>query len=133
MLEFAKKGLYLGLGLATLTKDKIQSFAKEVAEKTRMTEEEGKKFAEFLDEESQKARESLRQNIQQIVDATIGQLPWKKKIAELEARVQALEKAMGIEPAVAEETAETETVEAEQTEPAEAQDEKQDETAKDDA
>ncbi len=98
MLDFAKKGFYLGLGLATLTKDKVQSFAKEVAERTKMTEEEGKKFAQYLDSESQKARESLKENIQQVVQATVGRLPWKRRIDELEARITALESAMGIEP-----------------------------------
>ncbi len=116
MLDFAKKGFYVGLGIATLTKDKIQSFAKEVAERTKMTEEEGRKFVEYLEEESQKAKESLTRNIQEIVDATLGKLPWKRKIEALENRVAALEKALGIESGAAEEAAES----AEAGEPAEA-------------
>ena len=98
MLEFAKKGFYLGLGLATMTRDKVQSFAKEVAERTKMTEEEGKKFAQYIDAESQKARESLKESVQQIVGATVGRLPCRRQLKELEARVAALEAAMGIEP-----------------------------------
>lgn len=97
MLDFAKKGFYLGLGMATLTRDKVQSFAKEVAERTKMTEEEGKKFAHYIDAESQKARESLKENIQQVVQATVGRFPYGRQLKELETRVAALEAAMGIE------------------------------------
>ncbi|NOY81390.1 MAG: hypothetical protein GXP31_10350 [Kiritimatiellaeota bacterium] len=109
MLDFAKKGFYLGLGLATLTKDKVQSFAKEVAERTKMTEEEGKKFAQYLDAESQKARESLKENIQQVVHATVGRLPWRRRIEELETRIAAIESAMGIQPKPGGEPAQSET------------------------
>ena len=98
MFDFAKKGFYLGLGLATMTKDKVQALAKEVAERTKMTEEEGKKFAQYIDVESQKARDSLKENIQQLVEATAGRLPCRRQLKELEARVAALEAAMGIDP-----------------------------------
>lgn len=117
MFEFAKKSLYMGLGLATMTKDRIESFAKDAAKYTKMTEDEGRKFAKFLQEESEKARADLESNVEGMVDKALKRTPCMKRIEKLEARIEALEAEQGIETAEkAEDAPEAEEVEAEKSE-----------------
>ena len=49
----------IGIGVATLTKEKLEELQKEVVEKGRMTREEGLDFVEGLRRRSEKAREQL--------------------------------------------------------------------------
>ena len=95
MLDFAKKGLYVGLGIASLTKEKLEDFAKEFAEKAKMSEEEGRKFADYLADESKKGREGLKQMVETAVQGTVDRLPYSRKIEKLEARVAVLEELLG--------------------------------------
>ncbi len=96
MFEFAKKGLYVGLGLANLTKEKAEAFAKEFAQRADLTEEEGKKFAEYLQGESRKASDGLKETVDNLVKAAVRRLPCCRKCAQLEERIAALEAAAGI-------------------------------------
>ena len=74
MFEFAKRGLYVGLGLANMTKEKVESFAQEFAKQAKLSEEEGKKFAEYLQAESKKASAELKQNVDKLVEAAVNKL-----------------------------------------------------------
>jgi len=98
MFDFARKGFYLGLGLANATKEKIESFAKEFAKEAKLTEEEGRKLANFLHGESKKAGESLKETVDGLVEAAVKRMPCRRGIKELEARIAALEEAVGITP-----------------------------------
>ena len=98
MLDFAKKSLYVGLGLATMTKEKLEAFAKEAADYAKLSEEEGRKLAEFLQTEAKKARENLRENVDGLVKGAVNSLPSKGRVHRLEQRIAALEKAVGITP-----------------------------------
>ncbi len=48
MLDLIKKTMMTGLGLALLAKDEVEDLAKEVVEKGKMTEKEGRKFFDDL-------------------------------------------------------------------------------------
>ena len=94
MFEFAKKGLYIGLGLASMTKDKADEFAKEFAKRAKVSEDEGRKFADYLKDESKKAEKDLKKNVEKIVEKTVGKMPCMKKIDALEERIAELEAAL---------------------------------------
>jgi len=96
MLDFAKRGLYVGLGLAYTTKEKVEAFAKEFAARSKLSEEEGRKLAEYLQAESKKASESLKETVEQLVQKAAKRLPCDRRFQGLEARLAALEKAAGI-------------------------------------
>ncbi len=98
MKEFFKKSMYVGLGLANMTKDKIEALAKEMANYSKMSEEEGKKFAEFLQTESKKASAGLKETIDKTVQGAMKTLRFKCRLTRLEERVAVLEKAAGIVP-----------------------------------
>jgi polyhydroxyalkanoate synthesis regulator phasin len=96
MREFFSKSMYIGLGLANMTKEKIENFAKEIAKQSEMSETEGHKFVEYLQGESQKARTELNKTVESVVQAAIKRMPCMAKISALEERVAALEAAAGI-------------------------------------
>jgi polyhydroxyalkanoate synthesis regulator phasin len=101
MREFFSKSMYIGLGLANMTKEKIENFAKEIAKQSEMSETEGHKFVEYLQGESQKARTELNKTVEGVVQAAIKRMPCMAKISALEERVAALEAAAGIVPEAA--------------------------------
>jgi polyhydroxyalkanoate synthesis regulator phasin len=50
MLDLMKKTMLTGIGLALLAKDEMEELAREVVEKGKMTEKDGKKFLNDLQE-----------------------------------------------------------------------------------
>ena len=59
MKEILKSILYTGIGAAFLTKEKIEEIQKDLSEKGKLSQEEGKQFMEELRLKSEKAREQL--------------------------------------------------------------------------
>ncbi len=90
-----KKSIYLGLGLASLTKDKLAAVAAEVAKTAKLSEDEGRKLAGELETESQKAREQLKIQIDNLVEAAAKRLPCCQKLTAIEQRLAKLEAALG--------------------------------------
>ena len=93
MLESLKKALYAGVGLAFVTRDKIEEMAKKLAEEAKLSEGEGKKLVdEFL-----KKSEDAKAALEKMVSATVGSaldrldIPKRSELKALEARIAALE------------------------------------------
>lgn len=96
MFDLVKKGMYIGLGLASMTKDKIEAVAKDVAEKAKLSEEDGRKFAAELEDEAKKAQEQLRNTVEGMVQAVMKKMPCDKKFNAVEQRLAALEAKCGV-------------------------------------
>ncbi len=79
MIELVKKTLLTGIGVAALSKEKIESLAKEVAEKGKLTEQEGKEFVDQLLNRSEEAREELQAQIEAKVRAVLEKMDVAKK------------------------------------------------------
>jgi len=94
MLDLVKKGVYIGLGLASLTKEKVETIASEMAKSAKLSETEGRRLAEYLQEEAQKSRESLKHTVEGMVASALTKVPCASKIEELEKRLAALEAAL---------------------------------------
>jgi polyhydroxyalkanoate synthesis regulator phasin len=71
MLDLMKKAIFTGLGLAFMTKEKIEEFSKELVEKGRLSETEGKEFIDELQNKSEEARKKLREQIENAVNNTL--------------------------------------------------------------
>jgi polyhydroxyalkanoate synthesis regulator phasin len=71
MLDLMKKAIFTGLGLAFMTKEKIEEFSKEIIEKGRLSDTEGKKFIDELQNKSEEARKKLQEQIQSAVNHTL--------------------------------------------------------------
>ena len=93
LFETLKKTLYAGVGMAFLTREKIEDMAKKLAEEAKLGETEGRKFIdEFL-----KRSEDAKTSLQRAVDAGVSSALERMNVARdrdlkaLEARVKALE------------------------------------------
>ncbi len=99
MLDIVRKTLLLGIGLAAMTRDKIEEVAKKIAEEDKLSEEEGRKLAEDLLNQSDEARKNLKEQVEKFVDNTLDKLKSqsRKDLQNLEERVAKLEKLQKLE------------------------------------
>ena len=97
MIEAIKKAFLTGVGLATMSKDKIEEWAKTLANEAKMAEEEGKKFVDDILKQSDTSKKNVEEQITNITKKTIDSLglnskseikELKKKIAELEKKLR---------------------------------------------
>ena len=99
MLDIVRKTLLLGIGLAAMTRDKIEEVAKKIAEEDKLSEAEGRKLAEDLLNQSDEARKNLKEQVEKFVDNTLDKLKSqsRKDLQNLEERVAKLEKLQKLE------------------------------------
>ncbi len=79
MIELVKKALLTGVGVAALSKEKIEDLAKDIVEKGKMTEQEGKKLVDQLLSSSEDARQDLQKQIEDKVQAVLDKMDLAKK------------------------------------------------------
>jgi polyhydroxyalkanoate synthesis regulator phasin len=92
MLDFMKKAMFTGLGLAFMTKERIEEFSKEIIEKGRFSETERKEFIDELQKKSKEARKKLQEQIQSAVNTTLKNMniATKDDISRVEKRLAKL-------------------------------------------
>ena len=95
MLDTIYKTFLVGVGLAVATKEKIDAHIKELVEKGKLSEKEGRDLAEDLLKKSKQARKDLQKEVEKRVGEILHklQIPSKKDIEKLTARVKKLEAA----------------------------------------
>ncbi len=93
MLDLLRKSVLIGIGLAAMTKDKVEELAKKIAEENNLSEEEGRKLAQDLLKRSDEARENLKSQVEKLVKSTLEKLdiPSRADLQELEERIKKLE------------------------------------------
>lgn len=93
MLDSLKKALYTGLGLALLTGDSIKKMGKEIADKSNLSEEEGKKLVDEMIKRSEEAKTGLKAQVRKYVDETVTKLNLasKEEVEDLKKRISKLE------------------------------------------
>ena len=96
MFDFIKKTLLTGVGLAAMTKDKIEELAKELTEKGKLTEKEGKELVDDLLKKSEKAKKDLEKDIEKVVKDTMKKMNIAsgEELSNLTKRVKKLETAL---------------------------------------
>jgi polyhydroxyalkanoate synthesis regulator phasin len=96
MKEMLKNVVYAGLGAAFLTKEKIEELTKDLIEKGKMSQEEGKQFVDELLRKSEKAKDQLDLWINKRVEDRISQLnlATKDEVAELRRKIEELQVAL---------------------------------------
>ena len=92
MKEILKSILYTGIGAAFLTKEKIEEIQKDLSEKGKLSQEEGKQFMEELRLKSEKARDQLDLWVNKRVEERVHQLNLvtKDEIADLQRKIDEL-------------------------------------------
>jgi len=95
MLDAIHKMFLAGVGLAAMTKDKIDEHVKELVEKGKLTEKEGREIAEDMLKKSKQAKEDLEKQVEKQVRQTLQalQIASKEDVEKLTARIEKLEAA----------------------------------------
>ncbi|HID70391.1 MAG TPA: hypothetical protein EYP35_08030 [Desulfobacterales bacterium] len=91
MIDLVKKALLTGVGVATLTKDKIEEVAKDFIEKGKMTEKEGRVFVDDLVSRSEESRVEFQKQIESRVQKILEKMDLAKK-SEVDALKLEIEK-----------------------------------------
>ena len=93
LFDTLKKTLYAGVGMAFLTRDKIEEMAKKLAEEAKLSETDGKKFIDEMLKKSEDAKASFDRTVNAAVSAAMEKLDLARKsdLNALESRIKALE------------------------------------------
>ncbi len=74
MLELMKKTVFAGIGMAAMTKDKIEEVSKECIAQGQLSEKEGEKFVAELLQRSEESREELKSQVEQAAESLIDKM-----------------------------------------------------------
>jgi polyhydroxyalkanoate synthesis regulator phasin len=96
MNDLLRKVVLTGIGLATLTKEKIEEVVKDVVEKGKLSEKEGKEFVDELLKKSEGAKEKVEGQIEKALQATLRKmnLVTRDEFSKLEKQIKQLKKAV---------------------------------------
>ncbi len=96
-MDAFKKAIMLGLGIASLTRDKLAEITDEMVEMGKMSEDEAQKFIEKIQAELHKAQGSFNEKVEDIVDKAVDKMPCHKiwedvneRLARIEEKLDAL-------------------------------------------
>lgn len=95
MKELLKDILYLGAGAAFMTKEKLEELRKELVEKGKMTQEEGKQFVDELLQRSEDVKGDIEKKVKEAVDEQMKKMniATLNDIDELRAEIEKLKSA----------------------------------------
>ena len=94
MFDFIKRAVFFGAGLASMTAEKVEEAVSEIVKRGELTEKQGRELVQDLMERSTKARKDLTERVDKMIQDTLQKLniPTRREIDELKARVEQLEK-----------------------------------------
>jgi polyhydroxyalkanoate synthesis regulator phasin len=92
-MDILKKTLVTGIGLAYLTKEKVEELAKEMIEEGKLAAGESKQFIDDLLKKSTETKDKIKEELDQTVQASLKKMDLvsKKDYEALEARLHTLE------------------------------------------
>jgi polyhydroxyalkanoate synthesis regulator phasin len=79
MIEFIKKAMFTGIGLASITKDKVEEVARDFIEQGNLSEKEGRKLVQEMMTYSEKSRGELESQIERYVEKLMEKLEVAQK------------------------------------------------------
>jgi len=97
VIDLMKKTLLTGIGFACMTREKIEQFAKTLAEQGEVSEKEGKKLVDELLQKHDEAKEDLETRVKSIVTGLMEKmnLATKADISRLEKLIKESETKAG--------------------------------------
>lgn len=102
MQDLLKNVFYLGAGFAFMTKEKIEELKKDLIDKGKMTQDEGKQFVDDLIKKSEKAKADAEKKVRDLVNEQLDRMKMatsddiaelRKQIDDLRAMVEEKRKA----------------------------------------
>lgn len=96
MIEWFKKTLLTGVGLALLSKEKVDEIARDFVRQAGLTEEKGQAFVDQVKRESERAYHDLESRIGRVVTESMHRMnvPTRDEIERLTARIEELERSL---------------------------------------
>ena len=71
MLDLIKKAALAGVGAASLTVEKAEELAKELVDKGKITEREGRKFVSEMQDRAEESKEELKKHVENTVEQVL--------------------------------------------------------------
>ena len=101
MEDLFKKFLYTGVGLVSLTAEKLQESIDELVGKGKISKDEGKKIIDDFFENAESKKDEFEAKLKDVAENVVSSIsfPSAKEFQGLIDRIEALEKKLGIEPA----------------------------------
>jgi polyhydroxyalkanoate synthesis regulator phasin len=96
MIDLIKKAMFTGIGIASLTKDKVEEIAKEFVKKGKFSEQEGKKLVDELLARSDESKEAIRQQVDDRIQLAFQKMNIARssEIEELKQQIKELQAAL---------------------------------------
>lgn len=94
MFETIKKVAFTGMGVAALTREKVEDLARDLIVKGKLTEQEGEKFVQEMLLKAEESKVSLKEQTEKIVTAAMEKVPLVKAddVQQLRDEIAALRK-----------------------------------------
>ena len=94
MFDFIKKTMLVGVGLAAVTREKIEEIVGELVKKGELSEKEGREMVDELVEKSKKVKKDLDKKVEKIVADTLNKLniPTRDELTALKKKIDKLAK-----------------------------------------
>lgn len=83
MIDLIKKAVLTGMGVISLTKEKIDDFSKELIDKGKLSEQEGEKFILEMRKRAEESKEALIRQTDRVVEASLAKMQLAK-VSDLE-------------------------------------------------
>ena len=96
MFDLIKKTMLTGVGLASMTKDKVEAIAKEIAEKEKLSEKEGRDLVNDLLKKAEETKNAMEKHIEKLVKDVMKKmnLATRDELSALRQEVEKLEEAL---------------------------------------
>jgi polyhydroxyalkanoate synthesis regulator phasin len=93
MLDIIRKSLFVGLGVAVSTRERVEEIAKKFARESELSESEGKKFVDEMRSKADEFRSALEKMINDRVNFVLGKMdvPTREEFEALKKRISILE------------------------------------------
>lgn len=93
MFDLIRKTVLTGIGLAVMTKDKVEDLARLMIDKGEMSEKEGKELIDELLKKSEEARKDFETKVEEIIHKVLkkADVATREDLEEMEKKIKALE------------------------------------------
>jgi polyhydroxyalkanoate synthesis regulator phasin len=92
MIDFMKKYMMLGIGLAVKTKEEIEKLAKDAVKQGKMSETEGRKFMDDMFKRYDESKKVLEEKVDKLVEKSMKKagLARQSEVEDLKKEIEAL-------------------------------------------
>ncbi|PID45189.1 MAG: hypothetical protein CR981_00705 [Proteobacteria bacterium] len=97
--ELAKKAMFTGIGMISLTKDAVEEVARGLVEKGKLSEQEGKKLVEELMEKSEESKSECKEQLDSMIQKAVAMMDIasKEDIERLRREVAELREQLSVQ------------------------------------